>query len=84
MLNYILEACNYIVNKKLIYFILFITIIYCFTAYNSSGFHQPDEHFQIIEFANYKLGNTKPQDLSWEFKAEIRPTIQPALTYLII
>ncbi|MBK5097796.1 MAG: hypothetical protein JJE01_08435 [Gemmatimonadetes bacterium] len=36
-------------------------------AYFSWGFHQFDEHFQILEFANYKLGNSPASDLPWEF-----------------
>ena len=56
-------------------------VIYGITAWCSEGYHHPDEHFQIIEFANYKLGRTPVADLPWEFSAEIRPALQPMLTY---
>lgn len=48
-------------------------------AFYSWGFHQFDEHFQILEFASYKLGNSPAADLPWEFEARIRPWLQPAI-----
>lgn len=53
------------------------------TAYTSYGFYRADEHFQTIEFASYKLGITPASDLPWEFEAEIRPWLQPAIYYSI-
>lgn len=35
-----------------------------------------DEYFQLIEFAQYQLGNTSASDLPWEFHEKMRPTIQ--------
>ena len=54
-----------------------VTIIV--TAINSVGYHHADEHYQIIEFANYFLGNVDANDLPWEFKACIRPSVQPLI-----
>lgn len=48
-------------------------------AYFSYGYHHPDEHFQIIEFASYKLGKTPAKDLAWEYGAQLRPWMQPGL-----
>jgi len=59
-------------------------LIILITAVNSVGYYQADEHFQILEFANYKLGNTDAGKLAWEFKAEIRPALQPALAVVLI
>ncbi len=50
-------------------------------AWFSIGYHHPDEHFQIWEFANYKLGHIPASDLPWEFPAQIRPGLQPFLAY---
>ena len=58
-------------------------LIYLCTAFFSEGYHHPDEHFQIFEFCNYKLGNSPAADLPWEFKDQIRPTLQPTLTFVI-
>ncbi|MFN0176625.1 MAG: hypothetical protein ACKVU0_18435 [Saprospiraceae bacterium] len=50
-------------------------------AWCTIGYHNPDEHTQIWEFANYKLGYTSVQDLSWEFPAKMRPGLQPFIAY---
>jgi phosphatidylinositol glycan class B len=49
-------------------------------AFTSFGFHHPDEHFQILEWANYFVGNTPDgSHLPWEFAAQIRPWFQPMI-----
>jgi len=53
--------------------------VYLITAFNSKGYFHYDEHYQIIEFANLKLGVNDPSDLAWEYEAQIRPAIQPAI-----
>ncbi|MDN5284203.1 MAG: hypothetical protein JWR38_477 [Mucilaginibacter sp.] len=68
--------------EKSNWFLFGIIIFYLSVAYNSSGFNNADEHFQIIEFANYKFGTTKLDDLAWEFNAQIRSGLQPALCLL--
>ena len=50
--------------------------------YNVGNFH-PDGHFQILEFANYKLGNIDTSALPWEFFWYLRPATQPAIAYAI-
>lgn len=65
--------------------LLFIAIIvHLIAAWFSVGFHHPDEHFQIIEFANYKLGITPVNRLPWEFPAEMRPGLQPLMVYILL
>ncbi|MBU2020291.1 MAG: hypothetical protein KJ941_11655 [Bacteroidetes bacterium] len=49
------------------------------TAYFSHGFYQADEHYQIIEFAGFKLGTHQANDLPWEFAAQMRSTLQPTI-----
>jgi len=66
------------------YLIITCILVYTVTAWFSEGYHHPDEHFQVIELANYKLGRSPAADLPWEFEARIRPGLQPALTYAII
>ena len=70
-----------ITEKKIQYFAL---IIFILTAYFSIGHHQSDEYFQVIEFAQYKLGNISSNELPWEFHEKMRPSIQPWLTYIAI
>lgn len=50
----------------------------------SAGYFQVDEHFQILEFAAFKLGIAGEQDLAWEYRERLRPAIQPALAYGLI
>jgi phosphatidylinositol glycan class B len=55
--------------------------VYGIAAWFSEGYYHPDEHFQILEFADYKLGITPAADLPWEFAKQIRPGLQPMLAY---
>lgn len=69
---------------KHVHILLIAAIFTLFAAYNSKGVHHPDEHFQIIEFAGLKLGLTTPEALPWEYQAQIRPTLQPYIAYVLI
>ena len=51
-------------------------------AYFSYGFYQFDEHYQVVEFAGFKLGKTPESELAWEYRAEIRPWLQPGMYYV--
>lgn len=53
-------------------------------AWFSTGFYHDDEHYQVIEFANYKLGGCDAGDLPWEFGKEMRPGLQPFVAYAVI
>lgn len=69
------------------YYNLFLGIaivLYVITAVNSHGFYQGDAHYQIIEFANFKLGVNGVEDLPWEYHEQIRPTLQPILAFLFL
>ncbi|MCP9235061.1 hypothetical protein [Lewinella sp. JB7] len=58
-------------------------LLFVVAAYYSAGYHQLDEHFQILEFAAYKLGLAEATDLPWEYHERMRPALQPALAYTI-
>lgn len=58
--------------------------IYIITAYFSEGYHHPDEHFQVLEFCNYKLGNISAEQLPWEFKDQIRPGLIVFCAFAVI
>lgn len=55
--------------------------VFIITAIFSIGYHNHDEHFQVLEFANYKMGFSAADDLPWEFTARIRPGIQPFIVW---
>ena len=52
-------------------------------AFRSESFYHPDEHFQTIEFASFKLGRTPGAALPWEFAARMRSWLQPGL-YVVL
>ena len=47
----------------------------------SYDFFQFDEYYSITEFVSYKLGKTPEPALAWEYHAQIRPWLQPAMYY---
>lgn len=69
-------------SRSVILFFAIVAHLIC--AWNSSAYIHPDEHFQLIEFANYKLGHTPLSNLAWEFDAQMRPGIQPFIAFIII
>ncbi len=48
-------------------------------ACRSEGFLNADEHFQVLEFAGWKLGRTPTSALPWEYHERMRPWLQPGL-----
>jgi GPI mannosyltransferase 3 len=58
---------------------LILALLLLATAWTSYGYYELDEHFQIIEFAGSKLGIVPTQNLPWEYKAGIRPWLQPVI-----
>lgn len=64
-------------NPLWIYLLSLISLLVL--AIFSVGWLHPDEHFQILEFARWKIdpGGTAP--LPWEFHHRMRPAFQPAL-----
>lgn len=59
-------------------------LVFIITAVFSGGWFHPDEHFQILEFCNYKLGKITATDMVWEFQEKIRPALQPSIAYIFI
>jgi GPI mannosyltransferase 3 len=54
-------------------------LLFTLSAWFTVGYHHTDEHFQILEFAKYRLGESSPAHLPWEFGAQMRPGLQPML-----
>lgn len=53
-------------------------------AWFNTGFLSADEHYQIIEFAQFKLGRQSAAALAWEFPERMRSALQPWLAALVI
>lgn len=57
----------------LLLFSLLLQIVFCITQV---GFLHPDQHFQLIEFSSWQLGEPSGATGVWELKSHIRPTLQ--------
>ena len=65
--------------------LLILILFHGIASYHSFGFHHPDEHFQILEFANYWIGqSTDLSMIPWEYAAKIRPWFQPMIHGLVM
>ena len=66
--------------------IVYFTILtlYLLVIINTTGYHHPDEHFQIIEFAGLKAGWNTGYDLTWEYDSQIRPALQPYIALVVV
>lgn len=53
------------------------------TAWFSTGFHSADEHYQVIAFAEAKLGHQPVEELPWEHAAQVRSAFLPTLSMLV-
>ena len=53
-------------------------------AWFNAGYLSADEHYQIVEFAQYKLGRQSASMLTWEFHERMRSALQPWLAALAI
>lgn len=69
-------------DNKTLHLFFFVTLM--LTAVFSEGYFYYDEHFQILEFLNYKLGRISSDELPWEFGERIRPWLQPLLSLQIV
>lgn len=57
--------------------LLVALIVHLITAWYSSGYYSADEHYQIIAFAQAKLGELPIEHLPWEYDTGIRSSFQP-------
>ncbi len=73
-----------IVQSKYRKLLLLGLLVYILTAVFSIGYFHPDEHFQILEFCQYKLGKSPLSDLPWEYNEHMRPALQPSMVFILI
>ena len=59
-------------------------VVHVITAWFSSGFYAADEHYQVIAFAQVKLGELNSADLPWEFEARMRSAFLPGIACAVI
>ena len=61
--------------------LLVALLVHTITAWFSSGYYAADEHYQVIAFAQHKLGELPANELPWEYDARIRSAILPSIAY---
>lgn len=59
--------------------LVYLAFVGLIGTFFSIGYLYPDEHFQIIEFANAFIGRQPFDQLAWEYGSRIRPWFQPFL-----
>lgn len=59
-------------------------VVHAITAWFSSGYYAADEHYQVIAFAQHKLGELPANELPWEYDARIRSAFLPGIAYGVI
>ncbi len=67
-------------QSEFVYIQVFFILLACFF---SQGHFHFDEHFQILEFLNFKLGHISSSELPWEFSAQVRPWAQVFIYFVI-
>jgi GPI mannosyltransferase 3 len=72
---------SYIMNLRII--CILSIVLLAVTAFFSTGYYHFDEHFQILEFAGFKLKMCQESDLPWEYFCKMRPAIQPMIVVVI-
>lgn len=60
-------------SRWLLLFSLLIQLLFCLTQ---TGYFHPDQHFQLIEFSSWQLGEPTGATSVWELNSHIRPTLQ--------
>lgn len=64
--------------RKLVLLGLLVQLV---AAWFSVGYNHYDEHFQVLEFCNYKLGLSPSSALPWEFATQCRGALQPFMAW---
>lgn len=70
-------------GKALRAMVIASALLHLVTAWTSLGYHQLDEHFQILEMLSYHLGHTPREGLPVDFGQQVRPFFAIAPMYVI-
>jgi phosphatidylinositol glycan class B len=62
-------------------FWVFGFLMHILAFFYCTGYQHGDEHFQILEFAGYKLNLCTYESLAWEYPAQMRPGFQPFIAF---
>lgn len=71
-------------KNDLIRYFSISAVFYVLVTFVSVGFFHPDQHFQTLEFAHYKVSPSNEEQLVWEYHSRIRPWTQPYAYFAVI
>ncbi len=63
-------------DRRLQMILLLGIVIQIITSIQAIGFSNFDQHFSIVEFSSYQLGNENGAHYAFELESKIRPTLQ--------
>ena len=63
-------------DRKLQWILLLGLVIQLTTCIKAIGFSNFDQHFSVVEFSSYQLGNENAAHYAFELESKIRPTLQ--------
>lgn len=63
---------------------LVAVVLHAIAAWFSSGYYADDEHYQVIAFAQQRLGELPGYEMPWEYEAHIRSALLPSVAYMAI
>ena len=64
-------------------FFAFSFILHLVAFFYATGYQHGDEHFQILEFAAYKLGLCDFDSLAWEYPERMRSGLMPFVAFIV-
>lgn len=64
--------------------ILVLLTLFALNSYQSIVGYSEDQHFQILEFANFKRGLIDASELAWEYRYQERQALQPWIVFHIL
>lgn len=71
-------------KRDLVLFFSIAAVFYLLSAVFSTTFVHPDQHFQTLEWADFKRTGTNEALLPWEYHYAIRPWIHPYLYFVLL
>ncbi|MBK7561145.1 MAG: hypothetical protein IPI68_06385 [Chitinophagaceae bacterium] len=63
-------------DRKLQWILFLGLVIQFITCIKAIGFSNFDQHFSVVEFSSYQLGNENAAHYAFELESKIRPTLQ--------
>lgn len=79
MIHQFYQTLNPELKKSFLLWMSIALILQLAASFFSLGHYAADEHFQILEFINFKLGGIPVKEMPFEYHFQVRPWFQPFL-----